>query len=66
MLLEPCLAGVNSPLKEKNLIILYNNEKLKNKYSIWFWRPYSEASLKLTFKLRKHKIKLIDNEMGAF
>jgi hypothetical protein len=52
--------------KKPNLIILHNIEKTRRKYTLFFWRPYSGAGLKLSFIKRWGRWKLIESEVGTF
>jgi len=48
------------------LIVLYNFKKSGNKYTLYFWKPYSGAVLIQTYKVKRKKIKLIENLVGSF
>ncbi len=53
--------------KPKQLIILYDYRKIgDNKYTLSFWRPYSDANLSLTYKVRKCRYRLIKHSIGTF
>lgn len=55
-----------SPDKPKNLIILISVKKENKKYILNLWRPYSGASLILTYKFKRGKAKVIKHEIGTF
>lgn len=55
-----------STIKPPQLIILYDYKKKGNRYTFFFWRPYSGASIKLTYKISKSKLRLINHSIGTF
>ena len=59
-------SGIYSPYKVSSLIIFAYAIAEGNKITLLFWRPYSGATLRLTYKIRKEKYKLIQEEWGAF
>lgn len=52
---------------DKNFLVLYKTENIKNKVSLFFWQPYSGAILIAVAKFGyKNKIKKIEYSKGAF
>lgn len=49
-----------------SVILLYCYEKNNNEYTLCFWRPYSGASLKLTFEKKRRKYKFTKHIIGTF
>jgi len=49
-----------------NNLIVCAIEKKGKKYFLWFWMPYSNQTLNLTYIIKKGKSELIEMEDGAF
>jgi hypothetical protein len=52
--------------KYQSVLVLYELKWTGSQCSLFFWRPYSGANLKLTYKANKKEQKLISHSIGSF
>ncbi len=50
----------------QDVVTLYRADRDKNIYTLYFFRKYTGATVKLFLRQRKNKVKLIKAEWGAF
>lgn len=55
-----------SDIQIQDVITLYRADHDKKLYTLYFFRPYSGATVKLFLRQKKNKVKLIKAEWGAF